>query len=271
MKLNTVPQILFGHIYEDTDYATRFDHRRDTIETAYFTAGDAVLQYCGREYTVGRGDLVLLPFITDEDRVSFRCVGYQCHHTVCFQAQIEYEQEDVLYPIVTHVPEGAKEIPELIDAIIKTHTLDPNRMLKCAGLFLSLLDEIAELNRRRTEHFSTGEQSYIRRTKKYIYDHITTPIQQREIAAHLGITPEYLCTVFKKSEGVSVIRYINSVKLTRIRGLMEKEHLPLNRACEMYGFSDPNYVSRLFRKYYGESVTESKAKAEWMFTQTESE
>ncbi len=271
MKLITVPQIQFGHIYEDIDYRMQLDHRSDTIETAYFTAGDAILQYCGREYHVERGDLVLLPFASDADQVTIRCTGYQCHHTVCFQAQIEYEQDDPLYPIVTHVPEGAAEIPDLIDTIIKTHTLDPGRTLRCAGLFLSLLDEIAEVNRRSAEHFSSGEQTYIRRAKKYIYDCITQPIRQRDIAAYLGITPEYLCAVFKKSEGVSVMRYINGIKLTRIRALMEKEHLPLYRAAELYGFSDPNYVSRLFRSYYGESVTDSLTKSELLYAKQPTE
>ncbi len=266
MHFLTVPQMLFGHIYEDTDYETHFDHRGGMIETAYFTAGDAVLSYCGTEYRVGRGDIVLLPFPTDNETLDIRFKGYQRHHTVCFQAQFEYDRSDPLYPIVTHVPEGASEIPDLIDTMIRTHTLDPGRNMKCTGLFFSLLDEVAELNRRAAERFSLGEQGYIRHAKKYIYDRITQPIEQRDIAAALGITPEYLCAVFKKSEGISVIRYINSIKLMRIRALMQTEHLPLYRAAAMYGFSDPNYVSRLFRKYYGESVTESMTRSEQLYT-----
>ena len=78
---------------------------------------------------------------------------------------------------------------------------------------------------------------------------------QRDIAAHLGITPEYLCSIFKKSEGVSIMHFINTVKLTSIRSLMEKDGLTLAQAAHLYGYADPNYVSRLHKQYFHINIT----------------
>jgi AraC-like DNA-binding protein len=71
----------------------------------------------------------------------------------------------------------------------------------------------------------------------------------------LGITPEYLCTVFKKSTGETVMRFVNRLKLNGVRSLMESERVPLYNAAEHFGFSDPNYVSRLYVKLFGECIT----------------
>ena len=70
------------------------------------------------------------------------------------------------------------------------------------------------------------------------------------------ITPEYLCSIFKRCESVTLISFINKIKLDRIRTLMEKEGLTLAAAAPMYGYNDPNYVSRLCKKYYGMSLTD---------------
>ena len=104
-------------------------------------------------------------------------------------------------------------------------------------------------------------ERYVRQAKRYIFEHLSQPIKQSEIAAFLGITSEYLCNVFKKSEHTSVMRFINEAKLTQIRSMMESKGIPLHQAALQYGFADPNYVSRLYKKYYGRALTEEVKKA----------
>ena len=83
---------------------------------------------------------------------------------------------------------------------------------------------------------------------------------QRAAAKSLGITPEYLCAVFRKSEGRSLIRFTNELKLENILELMRSKGVTLAEASAQYGFSDPNYVSRLYKKYFGENITEALKK-----------
>ena len=51
--------------------------------------------------------------------------------------------------------------------------------------------------------------------------------------------------------------YINRMKLDKIRLLMKNEHMNLNRAAALYGYTDPNYVSRIYKKYYGKNITDA--------------
>ena len=58
------------------------------------------------------------------------------------------------------------------------------------------------------------------------------------------------------------MQFVNRVKLSSIRMLMAKENLKLYEAAQRYGYSDANYVSKLFKKYYGINITQSLTKEE---------
>ena len=38
--------------------------------------------------------------------------------------------------------------------------------------------------------------------------------------------------------------------------IMQQENIRLCEACVLYGFSDPNYVSKLFKQYFGYNITD---------------
>ena len=64
------------------------------------------------------------------------------------------------------------------------------------------------------------------------------------------------------------MRFINEIKLTHVRSLMENDRLTLSQAAAQYGFSDPNYVSKLYRRYFNETITEAvkiskRTQAQW--------
>ena len=99
---------------------------------------------------------------------------------------------------------------------------------------------------------------YTQRAKEYVQKNIYSTITQKSVSDYLSITPEYLCSVFKKVEGTTFKRYVNNGKLEMIKMLIEKEHLHLYEAAAQLGYSDPNYVSRLFKQYYGYNVTKKK-------------
>ena len=127
---------------------------------------------------------------------------------------------------------------------------------QAAAAFLELLCAIDACNRECNKPLLPAETVYASRAKEAVFSQMHLPVSQRQIAAQLGITPEYLCSVFKKAEGVSFIKYCNMAKLQAIRVLMEKEGVHLYRAAAMYGYSDANYVSKLFKKHFGYNITD---------------
>ncbi|MBE6613308.1 MAG: helix-turn-helix transcriptional regulator, partial [Ruminococcaceae bacterium] len=146
-------------------------------------------------------------------------------------------------------------IRERIDEIIRRKTIAPEDDITLAGLFLTLLGELADYQKKSIScpQFSP----HVERAKRYISAHLHEPISQKQLALELGITPEYLCAIFKKSEGESLIHYTNRMKLATICAILQNEQIPLSEAAAMYGYADPNYVSRLYKSYFGRTISES--------------
>ena len=125
-----------------------------------------------------------------------------------------------------------------------------------SGLILNLLGQIDTLARKPNLKDNYSYKYYADKAKSFISENIRRSITQKEIANHLNVTPQYLCNLFKSATGESIIKYVNKLKLKQIRILIDRENVKLNKATALYGYSDPNYVSRLYKKYFGKNITD---------------
>ena len=186
------------------------------------------------------------------------------HHTVCFSLdyiESDGDEDELNLPSILEYSSPC-EIHRLIDEIIKAYSHFPERKYLLGGLVMQLLDEIDRQSKRNSSGINSKASLYEYRAIKYIYDNVDKPITQRDIAAYLGITPEYFSAVFKSARGMPPMQFVNRVKLSSIRMLMAKENIKLYEAAQRYGYSDANYVSKLFKKYYGINITQSLTKPE---------
>lgn len=247
-EVRQIPICKFAHVYDAERYVHDLSVSEGSVEITYVSDGALTVIKDGETLIAHRGDLIFNDF---KSMTTVKSGEYHCHHTVCFRADIELTR-----PIshVISLQHNSTQIYHLIDEIIKLNSLERDCGNKCAGLFLQLLGEIEGLLSESSGRL--GEYLYVKKAKQYIYENLRAQISQSDLAAFLGITPEYLCSVFKRATGESVIKYVNRMKLEGVLSLMERESLPLYRAAERYGFSDPNYVSRIYSKYYGVSITD---------------
>lgn len=183
------------------------------------------------------------------------------HHTVCFT--LSYAEGDgaeaINLPSVLEYS-GPCEVHKLIDEIIRAYSHYPERKYNLGGLVLQLIDEVDRQTKLKEEKKNNRSSFYEYKAIKYIYDNVDKPITQKDIARYLGITPEYFSAVFKSARGMPPMQFVNRVKLSSIRMLMAKENVKLYEAAQRYGYSDANYVSKLFKKYYGINITSSLSK-----------
>lgn len=254
--IENIPQILFAHIFEIDRYGNTLSSEKNHLEVSYIAEGNLTINDGFQTQTAEVGDIV---FNTYRLPLLLNSQGKHVHHTVCFQLPFEFctDAQALTIPLITKSSPDTTKIRALIDEIIRIHTITPSRHLQCAGIFLEILSILDECNTNRKKATSFSDLLYINNAKDYIYKNLSRHIFQSEIAAHLKISPQYLCSVFKKSEGISLVNFINKIKLEKLRELMEKQNLKLYQAAELLGFSDPNYVSNLYKKYYHINITDS--------------
>jgi len=250
------PKVLFAHKITMNEYNNFIQPSPNNVEITVVTEGEVNISRGSYSCTVKSHNIL---FYDDSinDGLHVYTTSRHTHHTVGCLVNSTIKKLLSVYGGIICMPDDSSVCLNLIDKIIKTLMIDRENTLKVSGLCLQLLGELSNIYRTNQQTNSPSEQRYIEQTKKYIYSHISEPILQKDIANYLNITPEYLCAIFKKMEGCSVLRFINETKLTQIRLLMANTRCSLGQAAMQYGFSDPNYVSKLYKKYYFESITQS--------------
>ncbi|MBO4868770.1 MAG: helix-turn-helix transcriptional regulator [Clostridia bacterium] len=254
-EFKTMPTVIFAHKLTAENHHAWLEWPEGALEISAIIEG--YIDVSTKDHKYGR--VVSGDILTNYHKVPLR-VDTDAHHvhlTTAFTFDTAESFEEI--PLITRAENGTSQIIRLLNEIIRVHTLYPDDTLRTTGLFLQMLGELCMCGE-GSSACSPGDRLYVKRAKEYIYEHITEPVMQKNVASHLGITPEYLCTIFKKTDGRSVIRFINEVKLDNVRNLMETRNIPLWQAAAQYGFSDPNYVSKLYKKYYNENITHHKRK-----------
>lgn len=255
IKLLNTPKIEFAHTFSADEYCNFIPKKENCIEISYISDGNSFVEVANENFQNDKYS-VSVNFRTNGIKVS--APKYHEHHSVCFSANFKLDniKQKNFCGYISLEFGGKEKLHTLIDEIIYVNTLYPERQLTVIGLFLQIIDEINALQNHNITKADFASL-YAIKAKEYVYKNLNRPIQQKDVAFHLGITPEYLCYVFKKANGVSLMQFINTTKLTKIRQLMTKENLKLYEAASMYGFADANYASKLHKKYFGYNITES--------------
>ena len=253
----SLPSTKMAHAFKAHSYDFVLPVIPDHIEIAYVADGKLTAEIDGFPYTASKGDVLCL---LNDRSTHVHSESDHCHHTVGFS--VKWKDADnrggLLLPYVTPSSEGTDRICSMIDECIYRQfdtagptAADPLRLL---GILCGI-DRIS----RKAERPDTPGEALAAKAVKYINLNMAKPLTQSDIAGYLGISPGYLCSIFKKSKGVTVMNYINTIKLKGVRSLMESSGMKLYEAAFQYGYSDPNCVSKLYKKMFGRNITENPA------------
>jgi len=167
--------------------------------------------------------------------------------------------KNVTLPLFIPPCNGSSEIFNLIRSMVYTKITRPQRSYfeECADFMLLIhrLDQLL-ISLDLSKDISPGNRRYCERAKTYVSEHIHKKISVGEVAAEIGISKNYLTNVFSNNEGIGLVEYINRRKLSSMLEYMQRYHYNVSQAGEQVGFTDSNYISRIFKRYYGMTFTE---------------
>ena len=126
-----------------------------------------------------------------------------------------------------------------------------------AGLLklLVLMQRGREMKVHRTGRERTAE--YITFLLKRNY---ASKITLRTLAEKTGLTPNHLCSLYRKQTGKSIISALNAIRLEHAAAMLKESDAKVSRICLECGFGDVSYFYRLFARYYGSSPGEYRKK-----------
>ena len=96
--------------------------------------------------------------------------------------------------------------------------------------------------------------------KNYIKDNISKKITLSDMAWHLHRSTVSLTEHFKEEFGITIMEYVTEKRLKMAEEMLRTTDKLIKEVSVLCGFSDVEYFSRCFKKYYGMTPTEYREK-----------
>ena len=265
VHFQSFPIIRHSHYFSKRNYTVRY-HHNNTIEIAYIVNGTLHVLKDGNELlTVSPGDFFIfssnqsLTLISDPNIMHI-------HHTIQLQCVHEAELYDGEYTESSQ-PEHCFILPMCMKCDESSaHIL--SRLLeltgKCAApegstdyanilAVLGIFAELSSLYLMSTYHPANDmlPSSLSYRIKHIIAENLHTALSVNDIAKKLKKSPNYINAVFRQTENITILQYINREKVMQIIHHMNIDHMSFRLACEHVGIFDVSYGYRMFKKVTG--------------------
>lgn len=127
------------------------------------------------------------------------------------------------------------------------------------------LDKLSEWLTKIVERFiectisikNVKNRDLIYKSMDYIRNNYSEDICLKEVAHQVGLSPNYLSSLFKEEVGMTYNTYLNRVRIENSKHLLKKGYA-LVKVAHMVGFNDQSYYSKVFKKV--ENTTPGKWK-----------
>ncbi|MGE4282517.1 MAG: helix-turn-helix domain-containing protein [Clostridia bacterium] len=133
-------------------------------------------------------------------------------------------------------------------------------------LNICLINILFELHRCCSEKIIYGNypfnyrinNSYTRKLIDYIHSNYMNKITSKDIEKYLNLNYDYINRVFKQITGFSIMNYVDRIRITRAKELINTTSLRLCQISDLVGISDSHYFSRKFKQLEGYSPSKAR-------------
>lgn len=234
-------------------------HYHNTYELYYLVRG-------GREYFIGDefyrvkdGDIVFIPPMLLHRTagkgalrflISFSDALFSHFFTAEARAALSLDRPLVLRPDNAVREELERDLSDMLTAYGEA----PDAEAVLAGYLYRILFTIF-----RAKNNYVGEahaDARIVQIVRFINEHYSSIKDIDEIAERFFISKFHLCRLFNKSLGLSLVTYLNMIKIQAACELMRSERLNLTEIATRCGFNSSSYFCKVFKNEKGLSPTD---------------
>ena len=88
------------------------------------------------------------------------------------------------------------------------------------------------------------------------------PLRLKELAEAEGVSADYLSHAFRRYLGMTFQAYLSQVRLEHAAGLADRTQMSVTDICAACGYSSPRYLTADFRRKYGCTLAQWRARPE---------
>jgi two-component system response regulator YesN len=128
-----------------------------------------------------------------------------------------------------------------------------NSMEQLRGWFITKIEEATiSISPKKIEYTNTA----IEKSRVYIHKNFRKEITLDSVSREVNMSPYYFSKLFKNVTGENFIEYVTRIRVETAKKLLFEGQFSVKEICVETGYADPNYFSRIFKKYVGTTPTE---------------
>lgn len=135
-------------------------------------------------------------------------------------------------------------------AYFRSPWLPPEKLESALKLFAFFAEHFGEVGRRLKEAERTSSL-YVDAAKRYARERFREPLALADVARHIGLSPAYFSTLFRRVVGVNWCLYLQQTRIEAARRLLEKSSHRVTDIAFETGFNNLTHFNRVFRKLEG--------------------
>ena len=116
--------------------------------------------------------------------------------------------------------------------------------------------KIAESARNVNTKADEKANRVIAKARAFIDRNFTRDLTLEEVSREVHVSPYYFSKLFKEQTGENFINYLTIKRIDTSKQLLEDGRLNIKSICTEIGYNDPNYFSRLFKRFEGVTPSE---------------
>ena len=218
---------------------------------AMHKAGDKIYTFSdGRVLQVKENDIIYLPKHSNYT-VKTKEVGD------CYAINFDMEEDIAFEPFVVKAKDYNELTGHFRSATKIWRLKKPGHLLKCKAALYNIIYTMQQ--EYFSEYFPKGKLEIIKSAVDYMHENYTKEtISVEALSKMCSITPEYFRRIFKSFYGISPIKYINTLKITLAKELLESNMYSVAEAAVRAGYTEISHFSREFKKATGFCPSEYK-------------
>lgn len=245
--------VAFQELPDNSSISRIYQELEQRLENHFFFPEQNIFLPDGPDHPCAASGHISMDIVSDDLRLKdydslmlhladlFDSLKHEKTHSLIF---VKYCFTELMKEIIRYLP--ADQQPDLNKIAEKIYG---------SANILELMTMTYELAERLRSLPSKGQGGCLKsdKIKQYIIQNYDRPLSLNDIAAHFYISPNYLCSVFKKEVGCNLMKFINDYRLNQAAKLLRETEMKVNKVAEAVGFPNPSYFSQRFRDYFGES------------------
>lgn len=247
-----IPNIAFAHSIRTGNRYSYSNIIHRTLEICTITKGHWTIIIDGNKHYLEEGDCIVIPLgsmvscsANDPEDNSHITFGLNSGFTNEYNAS----KSDTSCKLPIYMPDiSNKYILDLYRQLIVSNS-NKRSGIGAIGLVFQILNELENETTKRKD--LTSDCIYCNTIKNYINSNINKYITLDDLSKYTGLSAKYICAVFRKGTGTTVVDYINTAKINKAKEYLLNGGLNIDEISMLVGIENSTYFSRMFKKYEG--------------------